>query len=159
MRRPRRRLWSGGGRRFESVRGLADKPCKWAYVVACLDKIGTLRGYETGTFWGSRRTSGERCLVPSAACYEDALTEPVEGGEAVGASLDHLDLVDHPLGVAVGDRLVEVGEQFLAPEPDAFGEGAEGRDRCSVDGGEEASEPLLGLDAAGRPVDGAEGFL
>jgi hypothetical protein len=108
---------------------------------------------------GSRRTSGECCLVLSAACYEDALTEAVEGWEAVGPSLDHLDLVDHSFGVAVGDRLVEVGEQFFAPEPDAFGEGAEGRDRCSVDGGEEAREPLLGLDAAGRAVDRAEGFL
>src|SRR5205809_620572 len=108
---------------------------------------------------GSRRTSGERCLVPSAACYEDALAEAVEGGEAVGPSLDHLDLVDHSLGVAVGDWLIEVGEQFLAPEPDAFGEGGEGRDRCSVDGGEEAGEPLLGLAAAGRAVDRAEGFL
>jgi hypothetical protein len=57
-------------------------------------------------------------VVPLAACYEDALTEAVEGGEAVGSSLDHLDLVDHSLGVAVADRLVEVGEQFVAPEPD-----------------------------------------
>ena len=108
---------------------------------------------------GSRWTSGERCLVPLAACYEDALPEAVEGGEAVGSAFDHLDFVDHSLGVAVGDRLVEVGELFFAPEPDAFGEGGEGRDRCSVDGGEEAREPLLGLAAAGRAVDRAEGFL
>ncbi len=107
---------------------------------------------------GSRRTSGERCLVPSAAGEEHALTEAVEGGEAIGRSLDHLDLVDHSLGVAVGDRLVE-GEQFFAPEPDAFGEGAEGRDCCSVDGGEEAREPLLGLAVVGRAVDRAAGFL
>ena len=92
-------------------------------------------------------------MVRSAACYEDALTEGVEGGEAVGSSLDHLDLVDHSLGVAVGDRLIEVGEQFFAPEPDAFGEGAEGRDRRTVDGGEEALEPLLGFAAAGRAVE------
>jgi hypothetical protein len=108
---------------------------------------------------GSRRASGGCCVVLSAACYEDALTEAVEGGEAVGSSLDHLDLVDHSLGVAVGDRLLEVGEQFFAPELDAFGEGAEGRDRCSVDGSEEAREPLLGLAAAGGAVDRAEGFL
>lgn len=108
---------------------------------------------------GSRWTSGVRCLVPLAACYEDALTEAVEGGEAVGSALDHLDLVDHSFGVAVRDRLLEVGEQFFAPEPDAFGEGGEGRDRCSVDGGEEARESLLGLAAAGRAVDRAEGFL
>src|SRR5918994_1273767 len=95
---------------------------------------------------GSRRTSGERCVVPSAACYEDALPEAVEGGEAVGPSLDHLDLVDHSLGVAVADRLLEVGEQFFAPEPDAVGEGAERWQCCSVDGGEEALEPRLGLD-------------
>jgi hypothetical protein len=76
------------------------------------------------------------------------LTEAVEGGKAVGPALDHLDLVDHSLGVAVGDRLVEVGEQLFAPEPDALGEGGEGGDRCPVDGGEEAGEPLLGLVAA-----------
>ena len=69
---------------------------------------------------GCRRRSGEHCVVPSAACYEDALTEAVEGGQAVGSSLDHFDLVGHRLRVAVGDRLVEVGEQFFAPEPDAF---------------------------------------
>jgi len=38
------------------------------------------------------------------------LAEAFEGGQAVDASLDHLDLVDHPFGVAVGGRLVEVGE-------------------------------------------------
>jgi hypothetical protein len=98
-------------------------------------------------------------VVRSSACYEDALTEAVEGGQAVGPSFNHLDLVGHSFRVAVGEWLVEVGEQFFAPESDAFGEGGEGRDRRSVDGGEEALEPLLGFDAAGRAVDRAEGFL
>jgi hypothetical protein len=87
------------------------------------------------------------------------MAEAVEGGQAAGSSLDQLDVVDHSLGIAVGDRLVEVGEQFFAPEPDAFGEGAEGGDRCSVDGGEEAPELLLGLGAAVRAVGRAEGLF
>jgi hypothetical protein len=65
------------------------------------------------------------------------LAEAFEGGHAVGAALDHLDLVDHPFGVAVGGRLVEVGEQVGAPEADAVGERLEGRQPCAVEGGEE----------------------
>jgi hypothetical protein len=46
------------GRRFESVRGLEEEPCKWACCVACVGEISILRGYETGTFWDWRACAG-----------------------------------------------------------------------------------------------------
>src|SRR5256885_14059922 len=67
--------------------------------------------------WVLAGRAGSVAWSRSSACYEDALSEAVEGGEAVGSSFDHLDLVGDAFGVAVGDRLVEVGEQFFAPEP------------------------------------------
>jgi hypothetical protein len=51
---------SGGGRRFESVRWFAQKPCTWACCVARCGEIETLRGYETGTFWDWRALAGTR---------------------------------------------------------------------------------------------------
>jgi hypothetical protein len=36
----------------------SQKPCKWAYSVACFDENCSLRGYETGTFWDWRTTAG-----------------------------------------------------------------------------------------------------
>jgi hypothetical protein len=61
--------------------------------------------------------------------------------------------------VAVGGRLVEVGEQFGAPVPEAVGEGGEGGELCALGGGEEAIEPALGLVPVGRAVDLAESLL
>ena len=40
--------------------GLRQKPCKWAYSVACTGEIATPRGYETGTFWDWRALAGTR---------------------------------------------------------------------------------------------------
>ena len=95
----------------------------------------------------------------SAACYDDALAEAGEGGQSVGAALDHLDLVDDAFGVAVGGRLVEVGQQLLAPDSDALGEGVKGGDARALDRGEERVEALFGAAAVGCPVDGAERLL
>src|SRR5438093_7281020 len=48
------------GRRFESVRELAQHPCKWTFSVACDGEISTLRGYETGTLSAWRALAGTR---------------------------------------------------------------------------------------------------
>jgi hypothetical protein len=69
--------------------------------------------------------------------------------ESVGPALDHLDLGDDALGVALSGRLVEVGEQLGAPEPDSFSEGGEGRELRASDRGEEVVEPPFGLGAVG----------
>src|SRR5262245_1423809 len=45
---------------FESARGLPEKPCTWAYSVACDGEISGLRGYETGTVWDWRARAGTR---------------------------------------------------------------------------------------------------
>ena len=37
-------------------------------------------------------------LIVSTTCYEDPVAKAGEGRQSVGAALDHLDLVDHPLG-------------------------------------------------------------
>ena len=103
--------------------------------------------------------AGWRRVVLSAACYDDALAEAGEGGQSVGAALDHLDLVDDAFGVAVGGRFVEVGQQLVAPDADALGEGVEGGQAGALDRGEEGVEALFGAAAVGGPVDGAEGLL
>ena len=54
------------------------------------------------------------------------LPEALEAGQTVGAALDHLHLVDHTLGIAVGGRLVEVGEDLLTPGLDPVGVSIEG---------------------------------
>jgi hypothetical protein len=77
----------------------------------------------------------------------------------VGAALDQFDLVDDSFGVAVCGRLVEVGEQFGAPEPDAVGEGGEGRELCALDRGEEAVESALRLVAVRGVIDRANACL
>src|SRR3954452_5550443 len=82
-----------------------------------------------------------------------------EGGDAVGAALDHLDLVDDALGVAVGGRFVEVGQQLLAPEADPLGERVEGGQAGAVDRGEEELEASLGGAAILGAVDVAECLL
>jgi hypothetical protein len=87
------------------------------------------------------------------------LPEGGEGGDAVGGSLDDLGLVDGALGVAVGGRLVEVGQQLLSPEAEALGEGIEGGQAGTVDGGEGELEAPLGLGAIGGEVDVAEALL
>ena len=76
-----------------------------------------------------------RRVIGLGACYEDAATEAVEAGQSVGAAFDHLDLVDHSFGLAVGGWLVEVGEQLLAPVAQPVGEGEEGGDLCPLDRG------------------------
>jgi hypothetical protein len=48
------------GRRFESVRGLEEKPCKRACCVARDGEILIRRGYEAGTFWDWRALAGIR---------------------------------------------------------------------------------------------------
>ena len=83
--------------------------------------------------------------VRSATGYDDAFAEASEGGQSVGATLDHLDLVDDALGVPVGGRLVEVGEQLLAPGADAFGERVEGREAGVLNRDEKRLESLLGV--------------
>src|SRR6185312_13638331 len=54
--------------------------------------------------------AGWRRVVRLATGYDDALAEAGEGGQSVGAALDHLDLVDHAFGVPVRGRLLEVGQ-------------------------------------------------
>jgi hypothetical protein len=88
-----------------------------------------------------------------------ARAETREARRSVGAALDHLDLVDNALGVAVRGLLVEVGEELGAPEPDALGEGGEGGQLGAVDRGEEALEAALGLGAVRGLVDLAGGLF
>jgi hypothetical protein len=59
-----------------------------------------------------------------------ARAETREARRSVGPALDHLDLVDNALGVAVRGLLVEVGEELGAPEPDAA-PGGSGRRRSA----------------------------
>jgi hypothetical protein len=73
------------------------------------------------------------------------MAEGGEGGDAVGAALDDVDRGDDALGVAVGGRLVEVGQRLLAPETDAVGERVEGGQAGVVDGGQERLEAQLGV--------------
>jgi hypothetical protein len=77
----------------------------------------------------------------------------------VGAALDDLDLVDDALGVAVGGRVVEVGQQLAAPKADAVGEGVEGGQVGALDGAQERLEAPLGLGAIAGAVDVAEALL
>src|SRR3954451_24527121 len=109
--------------------------------------------------WVRVDRAGWRRVVLSAAGYDNALSEASEGGQAVGAALDDLDLVDDAFGVAVAGRLVEVGEQFLAPLPDAVSERGERRDLRTLDGRQEAVETLLGRLPVGGSVDRPEGLL
>ena len=83
-------------------------------------------------------------MVQSAACYDDALAEAAEGGQSVSLTFDHLDLVDHALGVVICRGFVEVGERLSAPLANAVGEGVEGGDLRALDGGEEVVEAALG---------------
>jgi hypothetical protein len=69
------------------------------------------------------------------------------------------NLVDHPLGVAVRARLLEVGEQLGSPGRDAPREGAEGRNRRTLHRGQKEFEAPLGLGAVACGVDRAKRFL
>ena len=42
--------------------------------------------------------------------------------ESVTAALEHLDLVVDPLGYAVGDAVIEVGQDAMEPAADPLGE-------------------------------------
>jgi hypothetical protein len=88
-------------------------------------------------------------VIPFSRMLGGRVPGSLEAGQAVGAAFDHLDLIDDAFGVAVGGRLVEVGEQLGAPEPDAVGEGAEGGELRAVDRAEEALEAALGLVTVG----------
>ena len=52
---------------------------------------------------------------------------------------------DDAFGVTVGGWFVEVAEEFLAPEADAFRERVEPRQAGAVDGEQERVESMLGL--------------
>jgi hypothetical protein len=58
--------------------------------------------------------------------------------------------------VAVGGRLVEVGQRLLLPDADALGEGVEGGQGDAVSGGEERLQAPLGVGAIVRAVDTAD---
>jgi len=55
-----RSLHGRRGSTVRVVRGLTQKPCKWAFSVVCYGELLTLRGYETGTFWDWRALAGTR---------------------------------------------------------------------------------------------------
>jgi hypothetical protein len=58
--------------------------------------------------------------------------EALERGHSLGAALGHLDLVGDALGEAVGDRLIEVGQQLLPPGRRPLGDRLEGRQRRPI---------------------------
>jgi hypothetical protein len=65
------------------------------------------------------RARSLRAVIPILRAH--TLAETVEGRQSIRASFDHLNFVDDAFGVAVRERLLEVGEQFLASPADVSG--------------------------------------